>query len=256
MAQDLTSHTDRLIEEGRALVRDNRAGGRHRRARAIGRGSAELRQRNLMTRIKLIGGSLLAIVLAAMVAGIVIDGIGFTGIMIAFLGIVASTFLFSNFPRVKVPSRKDLNTGDVRHMVARTELWLEHQRPALPPPAVTLVDQIGVQLDALGAQLENIDPLHPAAVETRKLVGETLPGMIDAYRKVPAPLRGEKRAGATPDAQLTESLGKISHEIDRVTRQLADGALDDLAIRTRYLDYRYGAAGEPESLPAPESPGR
>lgn len=256
MAQDLTSHTDRLIEEGRALVRDNQAGGRHRRARAIGRGSAELRQRNLMTRIKLIGGSLLAIVLAAMVAGIVIDGIGFTGIMIAFLGIVATTFLFSNFPRVKIPRRSDLNTGDVRHMVARTELWLEHQRPALPPPAVTLVDQIGVQLDALGVQLEHIDPLHPAAVETRKLVGETLPGMIDAYRKVPASLRTEKRAGATPDAQLTESLGKISHEIDRVTRQLADGALDDLAIRTRYLDYRYGAAGEPESLPAPESPQR
>ncbi len=256
MAQDLTSDADRLIEEGRALVRDNRSGGRHRRVRAIGRGSAELRQRNLMTRIKLIGGSLLAIVLAAMVAGIVIDGIGFTGIMIAFLGIVASTFLFSRFPRVKVPRRKDLNTGDVRHMVARTELWLEHQRPALPPPAVTLVDQIGVQLDALGVQLEHIDPLHPAAVETRKLVGETLPGMIDAYRKVPAPLRGEKRAGATPDAQLTESLGKISHEIDRVTRQLADGALDDLAIRTRYLDYRYGAAGEPESLPAPEGPQR
>lgn len=256
MAQDLTSHTDRLIEEGRALVRDNQAGGRHRRARAIGRGSAELRQRNLMTRIKLIGGSLLAIVLAAMVAGIVIDGIGFTGIMIAFLGIVATTFLFSNFPRVKIPRRSDLNTGDVRHMVARTELWLEHQRPALPPPAVTLVDQIGVQLDALGVQLEHIDPLHPAAVETRKLVGETLPGMIDAYRKVPAALRTEKRAGATPDAQLTESLGKISHEIDRVTRQLADGALDDLAIRTRYLDYRYGAAGEPESLPAPESPQR
>jgi hypothetical protein len=256
MAQDLTSHTDRLIAEGRALVRDNQAGGRHRRAQPIGRGSAELRRRNLMTRIKLIGGSLLAIVLAAMVAGIVIDGIGFTGLMIAFLGIVASTFLFSNFPRVKVPRRRDLNTGDVRQMVARTELWLEHQRPALPPPAVTLVDQIGVQLDALGVQLENVDPLHPAAVETRMLVGETLPGMIDAYRKVPAALRREERAGATPDAQLTESLGKISHEIDRVTRQLADGALDDLAIRTRYLDYRYGAAGEPESLPAPERPAR
>jgi len=255
MVQDLTQDSERLIDEGRSLLRDNREGGRHRRARArsIGRGSAEVRQRNLMTRIKLIGGSLLAIVLVSMVAGIAIDGIGFTGIMIAFLAVVASTFLFSNFPKVRVPQRSDLNTGDVRHMVARTELWLEHQRPALPAPAVTLVDQIGVQLDALGVQLEHIEPLHPAAVETRKLVGETLPGMIDAYRKIPAQLRREDRAGTgTPDRQLTESLGKISHEIDRVTRQLADGALDDLAIRTRYLDYRYGAAGEPEALPAPD----
>jgi hypothetical protein len=249
MARDLTRESDRLLEQSRAVLRDNQAGGRHRRAVSVGRGSADLKRKNLMTRIKLIGGSLIAIVLAASVAGIVIDGIGFTGIMIAFLAVVAATFLFSNFPRVKIPRRSDLNTGDVRHMVSRTELWLEHQRPALPPPAVTLVDQIGIQLDALGLQLEHIEPLHPAAVETRKLVGETLPGMIDAYRKIPANLRKEERGGGTPDGQLVESLGKISKEIDQVTRQLADGALDDLAIRTRYLDYRYGAQGEPASLP-------
>jgi len=97
----------------------------------------------------------------------------------------------------------------------------------------------------LGLQLETVDPAHPAAHETRKLVGETLPGMVDAYRRIPGHLRGEKRAGSTPDEQLVESLGKISSEIDSVTRQLADGALDDLAIRTRYLAYRYGDADEP-----------
>ncbi|MBO9519139.1 MAG: hypothetical protein J7493_13825 [Porphyrobacter sp.] len=248
---DSTRHSEAILSEARSSLSAQRNGGYHRRAGSIGRGSAELRQKNLMTRIKLIGGSLLAIVFAAMALGIAIDGIGFTGIMVAFLAVVAATFLFSNFPKVRVPKRADLNTGDVRHMVARTELWLEHQRPALPPPAITLVDQIGVQLDALGLQLESIDPGHPAAVETRKLVGETLPGMVDAYRKIPTHLRREERAGATPDKQLVESLGKISNEIDRVTRQLADGAIDDLAIRTRYLDYRYGAEGEPAALPEP-----
>src|SRR6478609_4424395 len=259
MANDLSRETDRALEEGRSLLRDNQGGGRHRRmlSKPIGRGSAEVRQKNLMTRIKLIGGSLLAIVLCSMVAGLAIGGLGFTGLMVAFLAVVACTFLFSNFPRVRVPRLDDLNTGDVRHMVARTELWLEHQRAALPPPAVTLVDQIGVQLDALGVQLEHVEPLHPAAVETRKLVGETLPGMIEAYRKIPANLRREERAGGTPDQQLVESLGKISQEIDHVTRQLADGALDDLAIRTRYLDYRYGepealSQGAPQALPAPD----
>ena len=252
MDRDLSRETDQALEEGRSLLRDNRTGGRHRRMPSIGRGSADLRQRNLKTRIKLIGTSLLGIVFISMGAGLVLDGIGFTGIMVAFCAVVAATFLFSNFPRVRVPRASDLNTGDVRHMVARTELWLEHQRPALPAPAVALVDQIGVQLDALGVQLEHVDPLHPAAVETRKLVGETLPGMIDAYRKIPAHLRQEERVGATPDQQLVESLGKISGEIDHITRQLADGALDDLAIRTRYLDYRYGAAGEPAALPAPD----
>jgi hypothetical protein len=249
---DSTIESDKILSAARRTLAEQRAGGFHRRRLApIGRGSAELRRNNLKTRIKLIGGSLLAIVFASMIFGIALDGIQFTGLMIAFLAIVACTFLFANYPKVRVPRREELNTGDVRQMVARTELWLESQRPALPPPAVTLVDKIGVQLDALGLQLEHVDPLHPAAVETRKLVGETLPGMVEAYRRIPAQLRTEQRAGATPDQQLTESLTKISAEIDSVTRQLADGALDDLAIQTRYLEYRYGAAGEPAALPEP-----
>ncbi len=245
---DSTRHSDTIMRDAKRSLTTQRSGGYHRRAPSIGRGSADLRRKNLMTRIKLIGASLVAIVLIAMIAGVVIDGIGFYGIMAAFFAVVAATMLFSNFPKVKVPKRADLNTGDVRQMVARTELWLEHQRPALPPPAVTLVDRIGVQLDALGVQLEGVDPAHPSAREVRKLVGEHLPGMVDSYRKIPAHLRKEERAGRTPDEQLVDSLGKISAEIDSVTRQLADGALDDLAIKTRYLDYRYGGE-EPAALP-------
>jgi len=240
--------SDRIMAEARRSLAFQREGGR-RRQPPIGRGSAQIRQQNLMNRIKLIVGSMAAIIIAASILGLALGGIGFTGIMIGFLAIVACTFLFSSFPKVRVPKRADLNTGDVRHMVARTELWLESQRPALPPPAVTLVDKIGTQLDALGLQLETVDPSLPAAQETRKLVGETLPEMVDAYRRIPAHLRREKNAGASPDEQIVESLGKISNEIDRVTRQLAAGALDDLAVRTRYLNYKYGDA----EAPAPEN---
>ncbi len=246
---DSTRQSDAILREAKQSLATQQAGGHHRRARSIGRGSADLRRRNLMTRIKLIGAALIGIVLTAMIAGVVLNGVGFTGIMVAFLAVVAATFIFSNFPKVKVPKRADLNTGDVRQLVSRTELWLEHQRPALPPPAVTLVDKIGVQLDALGLQLETVDQGHPSAREVRKLVGEHLPEMVDSYRRIPAHLRKEQRAGRTPDEQLVDSLGKISTEIDSVTRQLADGALDDLAIKTRYLDYRYGADGEPAALP-------
>ena len=240
--------SDRIMAEARRSLAFQREGGR-RRQPPIGRGSAQIRQQNLMNRSKLIVGSMAAIIIAASILGLALGGIGFTGIMIGFLAIVACTFLFSSFPKVRVPKRADLNTGDVRHMVARTELWLESQRPALPPPAVTLVDKIGTQLDALGLQLETVDPSLPAAQETRKLVGETLPEMVDAYRRIPAHLRREKNAGASPDEQIVESLGKISNEIDRVTRQLAAGALDDLAVRTRYLDYKYGDA----EAPAPQN---
>jgi len=243
MADEARQHREIMTAAKRSLV-DQRAGGR-RRPVSIGVGSSELKRRFLIRKLRNIAWAAGAILAFSFIAGLIIDGIGFAGIVITFMALLGAGLIFGKFPRLKVPRMADLNTGDVRHMVARTELWLEHQRPALPPPAITLVDRIGTQLDALGLQLETVDPAHPAAHETRKLVGETLPGMVDAYRRIPGHLRGEKRAGSTPDEQLVESLGKISSEIDSVTRQLADGALDDLAIRTRYLAYRYGDADEP-----------
>lgn len=251
MAEDLTRQSDRILAESRALVRDNQNGGRHRLSGpAIGQGSKALRRANFKTRLKLIVGGVVAVLLGASALGLALNGIGFTGVMIAFLAVIAITFIFANYPKVKVPQRADLTkTQDAKQLVARTELWLEGQRPALPPPAVRLVDDLGVQLDALGKQLEHVDPAHPAAAETRKLVGEYLPETIDSYRRIPDSLRREERGGSTPDAQLVESLGKISKEIDHVTRQLAEGSLDDLAIKNRYLDYKYG--GEDASLPPP-----
>jgi hypothetical protein len=163
--------------------------------------------------------------------------------------------VFSSFPKVKTPKRADLAQGSPAQMVARTELWLEAQRPALPPPAVRIIDQMGVQLDALGLQLENIDPNHPAAAEVRELVGEYIPETIENYRRIPANLRKEAHIGKSADDRLTESLGKLSGEIDRVTRRLAEGALDDLAVKSRYLEYRYGGAEALEDLRAPADKG-
>ena len=241
---DLTTQSDRLIEEGRMLRDDNRAGGRHRRAGSIGQGSASVKRRNWINRATYFAGAVIAILVATSVAGIILNGIGFVGVMMMALAVLVAAFVFGNYPKVKVPTRTDINKGNVRQMVSRTELWLEHQTPSLPPPAARLVEDMGVQLDALGLQLEGVEQNHPKAREVRSLVGEQLPEMIDSYRRIPAHLRGEKRAGATPDEQLTESLGKISGEIDSITRQLAEGSLDDLAIKHRYLDYKFGEGAQ------------
>lgn len=242
---NLTQDSDRLIVEGRRLRDDNRDGGRHRRTglpprRSIGRGSAQAKARHLMRKAIRVLMAVGAILVAAVIAGIVIGGIGFLGVMVTLLAMIAAVIAFTAFPRIKAPARADLNKGDVRQMVERTELWLEHQRPALPPPAVRLVDDLGVQLDELGLQLQSVDQNHPQVREVRKLVGEVLPETIDSYRSIPAHLRSEQRAGATPDEQITGSLQRISTEIDSITRQLAEGSLDNLAIKQRYLDYRYG----------------
>tara|TARA_B100001179_G_scaffold223976_1_gene202179 strand:- start:6172 stop:6930 length:759 start_codon:yes stop_codon:yes gene_type:complete len=237
---DLTRETERVLSESKALVRDNREGGRHRRAPSLGQGSAKAKRKHLMRKLRNLLLAVFAIWVAGGIAGAILGGIGFWGVMAVVLATAIAIGIFSSFPKLKTPKRVDINKGTVQQMVGRTELWLEAQRPALPAPAVRIVDDMGVQLDALGLQLDGLDQNHPKAREVRSLVGEQLPEMIDSYRRIPANLRTEKRAGATPDEQLTDSLGKISGEIDSITRQLAEGSLDDLAIKHRYLDYKFG----------------
>ncbi len=241
---DLTRETERVLSESKALVRDNREGGRHRRAPSLGQGSAKAKRKHLMRKLRNLLLAVFAIWVAGGIAGAILGGIGFWGVMAVVLATVIAIGIFSSFPKLKTPKRVDINKGTVQQMVGRTELWLEAQRPALPAPAVRIVDDMGVQLDALGLQLDGLDQNHPKAREVRSLVGEQLPEMIDSYRRIPANLRTEKRAGATPDEQLTDSLGKISGEIDSITRQLAEGSLDDLAIKHRYLDYKFGEGAD------------
>ncbi|MBX9898690.1 MAG: hypothetical protein K2Y17_12520 [Qipengyuania sp.] len=239
---DLTSDSDRLIGEGRALLRDNREGGRHRRTPSIGEGSRRLKKSNLKARIRNAIMTVLAIWLAGGIIGGIVGGIGILGFTALIVACVVAAMVLSQFPRLKTPTRADIaRGGDVRQLVGRTELWLEAQRPALPPPAVNLIDQLGVQLDGLGRQLEGLDQNHPRAREVRSLIGEQLPEMIDSYRRIPPQMRGEQRAGSTPDRQLTQSLETISGEIDSITRQLAEGSLDDLAIKHRFLDTKFGS---------------
>lgn len=234
--------SDRTLTEARASLSRQQAGGR--RVQSIGRRSADIRRQHRLRKATRIGIAVGAIIIAAIAAGLILNGIGFAGIMLTLLAMIIAVFVFASFPKLKVPQRANLNRGSVRTLVGNTELWLEAQRPALPAPAVQIVDRLGLQLDALGIQLEALDEKQPAMAEVRKLVGEHLPGVVSAYTSIPRHLRTEQRAGGTPDEQLADSLGKISAEIDSVTRQLAEGQIDTLAIQTRYLDYKYGAGVE------------
>ena len=186
------------------------------------------------------GLAVLVVLAVAFTAGLVLDGIGFTGLMLTGAAIVLALVVFARWPSLQPPEPGAMAKGPVRALVGNAQLWLEAQAPALPAPAVRIIEHIGGQLDLLGVQLAGLDDGAPAASDVRKLVGEHLPEVIKAYAAIPVPLRTEKRGDVSPDEQLAQSLGRISGEIDSVTRQLADGAIDRLAIQTRFLDYKYG----------------
>ena len=253
---DTTPDSDRILRDAKRSLVTQQGGGTHRPAQrraSIGKASAEVKLKSLLTKVRNIALAIFAIWLGAGIAGAFIGGIGFWGVMAVVISTAIAVGVFSSFPKVKTPKRAELKLGNPQQMVARTEIWLEAQRPALPPPAQVLVGKLGTQLDALGLQLQGLGDNELAMAEVRELVGEYIPETIDNYRKGPAHLRGEEHAGKTADARLVESLEKLSVEVDRVTRRLAEGALDDLAIKSRYLEYRYGGAAALEDAAMPDT---
>jgi hypothetical protein len=232
--------SEQIMADAQRSLTVQRAGGR--RLQPIGKRSAERRKLHALRKAVRIAVAVALIAVTTIGAGLVLGGIGITGLFFAVLGGIIAVLVLAKWPRLSVPDIGQLNRGNVRTLVGNTELWLERQRPALPAPAIGVVDRIGSQLDVLGVQLEGFGEDRPEAVEIRKLVGEQLPEVIATYTRIPAHLRGEQRAGATPDKQVVESLQRISGEIDSVTRAPAAGDMDALAVRTRYLDYKYGDA--------------
>lgn len=179
-----------------------------------------------------------AILVAAVVVGFVWP-LGIFGALAVMALLIATTIALAIFPAETPPAPERLREAPVKALPAQTARWLDAQRPALPAPARTLADQIGIRLETLRTQVAALDETTPVAAEVRKLVGEQLPDFIRDYQKVPANLRAVPRNGQTPDGQLIEGLNVIDREIAQVSEQLAQGDLDGLATRARYLEIRY-----------------
>lgn len=186
-------------------------------------------------RVAWFGGALaMATVIWGMVAPI---GIG--GAMVATLIFIAAAVLLLTFPRTQISDAAPLPTTDLALLPLRTEEWLSTQRLALPAPAMTLVDGIGLKLEQLAPQLQMLDAREPAAAEVRRLIAEELPELIKGYQRVPTALRRDGINGMSPDKQLVDGLAVVDSELGRMSEQLATGDLNKLATQGRYLELKY-----------------
>jgi len=209
-----------------------------RREQALAQRKRRRQGTGLAKRAGLIVTADLAIVIATIVFGW-FTPIGMGGALLVGLLLVAVTLLIA-FVSLEAPvTPEKLAEVPLKALPLKTEQWLEAQRPALPAPARTLLDGIGVRLETLAPQLATLDEREPAAAEVRKLIGEQLPELIKGYARVPEPLRGVDRNGKTPDAQLAEGLQLIDQEISQMSAQLAEGDLNLLATRGRFLEIKY-----------------
>ena len=157
---------------------------------------------------------------------------------VAIVALVWAGIVYAERPRAL--DAGSLSGEGLAALPGATAAWLETQRPALPPPAVQLVDRISARLDAMTPQLATLDPREPAAESVRRLLSTELPRLIDHYRAVPETLRAESRDGdASPDTRLVDALGIAETQIGRMTEQLASGAFDELATQHRFLELKY-----------------
>ncbi len=227
-------NSDRVIADAEALLQRVSPEGRRLAQRA--------RQRRYsagMKTAKRLGWVVLAIFVAVMLWGNVIGPIGMMGFLGAVVALIAAflVVLFAGHVPEETPER--LVQSDLAQLPARTESWLQTQRPALPAPAARLVDSIGVRLEALGPQLAGLDPREPAAQEVRKLVAEELPELIQGYARVPQALRRQEKDGVLPDRALVEGLTVVESELARMSADLASGDLHKFATQGRYLELKY-----------------
>ncbi|MDI1296439.1 MAG: hypothetical protein PSY12_11230 [bacterium] len=230
------SRSDQVLADAEAVLRRHSERGQSLSVRARQRRNA-----GLLRKVKYAFWALLAIILASAVAGFVMP-LGITGVMIALGVMVAAVLLIALLPTEPRVQTAALAETPLPALPLKTEIWLENQRKALPAPAITLVDSIGVKLEILAPQLERLGAQDPAAQDIRRLLADHLPELVTGYQSIPQLLRREERNGRVPEQQLVEGLSVIDAEIGRMSEQLASGDLDKLATQNRFLELKYQEA--------------
>jgi hypothetical protein len=213
------------------------------RGRSLSTRARQRRNAGLIRKVKYAFWAVLAILLGSAVAGFILP-LGTTGVMIVLGVMIAALLLIALIPSESGVKTEALAQTDIAALPLKTEIWLENQRKALPAPAVSLIDSIGVRLETLAPQLERLTEQEPAAQEIRKLLSDHLPELVTGYQSIPEPLRREERNGRVPEKQLVEGLNVIDAEIARMTETLASGDLDKLATQNRFLELKYQEAKE------------
>lgn len=234
MASDnLASQSDQIIQNARNSLANQKL------AKSIGLKSAQMKAKHRWRNMKRAAIAVGAIWLGTSVVGVMINGIGLGGLAIALGLSGAAIWAFLTYPKMPMPTRNSLKNSDLARLAGQTEIWLEQQRAALPPPAVALIENIGLRLDELSPQLARIGEGDPAAREVRTLVGEHLPELINGYRELPDSLKQRASGRSSPEDQLIGGLRVIDQEIESMTLKIAKGELDKLATRERFLELKY-----------------
>jgi hypothetical protein len=201
---------------------------------------------DVLAKTRNIGIAIAVVIAGAFAAGIVLNGIGITGLFLVAALMFLSVIVFSLWS----PGGGDKPIVDYRDdmpnqaVVQRLDSLLVRKRAALPAPAASRLDAISAQLPLLENRLAETATLDPLAQDARRLMGKHLPELIERYERVPAQYRRERDGeGLTVDERLVAGLDAAKTALDDLGRKLAHEDLTAFETQGRFIESRYKEDG-------------
>ncbi|HYJ29399.1 MAG TPA: hypothetical protein VEW25_03560 [Allosphingosinicella sp.] len=191
-------------------------------------------------RVATMGMAIAALIVATLAFGLIVGPIGFGGLFLVSLAILAILVAFAVWPAREAKRAEYNEQMPTKAVVQQLESLLVAERPALPSPAALQADAITKQLPLLESRLSSIDALDPLAQDARRLMGKHLPELIERYERVPAPYRHERDGeGMTVDERLASGLKAANEALDDIGSRLARQDRDAFETQGRFIESRY-----------------
>jgi hypothetical protein len=168
------------------------------------------------------GGFGVAVAAAPTMAGVAAGGAALAGIL------AASWWTRRRTERL---SRRELAA-----LPGEAEDWLLDKRPLLPRGTEAALDVILVHLADLPPFLALLHPNETLAWDSRRLLGDHLPRLVDAWCGLPAVTR-ERDSDAR--RRLVEGLATLADELSRLTAEVSRDERMRLEAQSRFVESRY-----------------
>ena len=204
--------------------------------------------RSVGKRLANMGMAIAALVAATIAFGLFVGPIGWTGLFLVAMAMLAILIFFSAWPSGREPKRMEYSEQlPTKAVVQQLDSMLSRRRAALPAPAARRVDAIAQQLPLLESRLAEVDALDPLAQDARRLMGKHLPELIDRYERVPAQYRAERDGeGMTVDERLVAGLDAARQALDDIGSKLSKQDIDAFETQGRFIESRYKDGGVSE----------
>jgi len=195
--------------------------------------------RTVGKRLANMGVALAVLIVATIGFGLVVGPIGWGGLFVVALAMLAILILFSVWPGEPKAVQYSEQTP-TKTVVRQLDSVLATRRPALPAPAARQVDAISAQLPLLESRLGEVDLLDPLAQDARRLMGKHLPELIERYERVPAAYRNQRDGeGMTVDERLVSGLDAARIALDDIGAKLAREDMNAFETQGRFIESRY-----------------